>query len=88
MKWLFNGKKLFITKNLVYILLNKPKDYITQQMIRRTGKRFCNSLKMQQTNAFTPLAGWTEILQVFCCLPMMATYTELNSSEFQYKKSI
>ncbi len=24
-----NGKKLFITKNLVYILLNKPKDYIT-----------------------------------------------------------
>ncbi|MEO7961286.1 MAG: pseudouridine synthase [Ginsengibacter sp.] len=25
----FNGKKLFITKNLVYILLNKPKDYIT-----------------------------------------------------------
>lgn len=26
---LYNGKKLFITKNLVYILLNKPKDYIT-----------------------------------------------------------
>ncbi|MBS1741776.1 MAG: rRNA pseudouridine synthase [Bacteroidetes bacterium] len=26
---MFNNKKLFITKNLVYILLNKPKDYIT-----------------------------------------------------------
>ncbi|MEO6219135.1 MAG: pseudouridine synthase [Ginsengibacter sp.] len=26
---IFNGKKLFLTKNLVYILLNKPKDYIT-----------------------------------------------------------
>lgn len=26
---LLNGKKLHITKNLVYILLNKPKDYIT-----------------------------------------------------------
>ena len=26
---MFNGKKLFITKNQVYILLNKPKDYIT-----------------------------------------------------------
>ncbi|MFC4262383.1 pseudouridine synthase [Ferruginibacter yonginensis] len=26
---IYNGKKLFITKNLVYILLNKPKDYIT-----------------------------------------------------------
>lgn len=26
---LFNGKKLYVTKNLVYILLNKPKDYIT-----------------------------------------------------------
>lgn len=26
---LFNGKRIFITKNLVYILLNKPKDYIT-----------------------------------------------------------
>jgi 23S rRNA pseudouridine2605 synthase len=26
---LFNGKKLFVTKNLIYILLNKPKDYIT-----------------------------------------------------------
>lgn len=25
----FNNKKLFVTKNLVYILLNKPKDYIT-----------------------------------------------------------
>lgn len=25
----YNGKKLYITKNLVYILLNKPKDYIT-----------------------------------------------------------
>jgi len=25
----FNGKKLFVSKNLVYILLNKPKDYIT-----------------------------------------------------------
>lgn len=25
----YNDKKLFITKNLVYILLNKPKDYIT-----------------------------------------------------------
>lgn len=24
-----NGKKLFLTKNLVYILLNKPKDFIT-----------------------------------------------------------
>lgn len=26
---IFNGKKIFVTKNLVYILLNKPKDYIT-----------------------------------------------------------
>lgn len=26
---IFNGKKLFVTKNLVYILINKPKDYIT-----------------------------------------------------------
>ena len=26
---MFNGKKLFVTKNMVYILLNKPKDYIT-----------------------------------------------------------
>jgi 23S rRNA pseudouridine2605 synthase len=25
----FNNKKLFVTKNLVYILLNKPKDYIS-----------------------------------------------------------
>lgn len=26
---LYNGKKFYISKNLVYILLNKPKDYIT-----------------------------------------------------------
>ena len=26
---IYNGKVLFVTKNLVYILLNKPKDYIT-----------------------------------------------------------
>ncbi len=25
----YNNKKIFVTKNLVYILLNKPKDYIT-----------------------------------------------------------
>ena len=25
----YNGKKLYVTKNLVYILINKPKDYIT-----------------------------------------------------------
>lgn len=25
----FNNRKLFVTKNLVYILINKPKDYIT-----------------------------------------------------------
>ena len=25
----FNGRKIFLAKNLVYILLNKPKDYIT-----------------------------------------------------------
>ena len=25
----YNGKKLYVSKNLVYILLNKPKDYIT-----------------------------------------------------------
>lgn len=25
----YNNKKLFVTKNLVYILLNKPKDYLT-----------------------------------------------------------
>jgi 23S rRNA pseudouridine2605 synthase len=24
-----NGKKIFLAKNLVYILLNKPKDYLT-----------------------------------------------------------
>jgi len=26
---IYNNKKLFVTKNLVYILLNKPKDYLT-----------------------------------------------------------
>lgn len=28
-KVFYNGKQLFVTKNLVYILLNKPKDFIT-----------------------------------------------------------
>lgn len=26
---IFNNKKLFVTRNLVYVLLNKPKDYLT-----------------------------------------------------------
>jgi 23S rRNA pseudouridine2605 synthase len=26
---IYNNKKIFVTKNLIYILLNKPKDYIT-----------------------------------------------------------
>ena len=28
-KVFYNGKQLFVTKNLVYVLLNKPKDFIT-----------------------------------------------------------
>jgi 23S rRNA pseudouridine2605 synthase len=36
---LFNGKKLFPVKDLVYILINKPKDYITTTEDEKEGKR-------------------------------------------------
>jgi 23S rRNA pseudouridine2605 synthase len=39
-KVLFKGKLLYAQKNLVYILVNKPKDYITTAKILREEKQF------------------------------------------------
>jgi len=51
----FNGKKLFVTKNLVYILLNKPKDYITTTDDPQGRKTVLELLKSATTERIYPV---------------------------------
>lgn len=51
----FNGKKLFVTKNLVYILLNKPKDYITTTEDPQGRKTVLQLLKQATTERIYPI---------------------------------
>lgn len=51
----FNGKKLFISKNLVYILLNKPKDYITTTDDPQGRKTVLQLTKMATTERIYPV---------------------------------
>ncbi len=52
---LFNGKKLFVTKNLVYILLNKPKDYITTSDDPQGRKTVLQLIKSATTERVYPV---------------------------------
>ncbi len=51
----FNGKKLFVTKNLVYILLNKPKDYITTTDDPQGRKTVLDLIKQATTERVYPI---------------------------------
>ena len=48
-----NGKKISITKNLVYILLNKPKDYITTTEDPQGRKTVLHLVKGATSKEFT-----------------------------------
>lgn len=50
-----NGKKLFVTKNLVYILLNKPKDYITTTDDPQGRKTVLQLIKAATTERVYPI---------------------------------
>jgi 23S rRNA pseudouridine2605 synthase len=52
---MFNGKKLFVTKNLVYILLNKPKDYITTTDDPQGRKTVLQLIKQATTERVYPI---------------------------------
>ncbi len=52
---IFNGKKLFVTKNLVYILLNKPKDYITTTDDPQGRKTVLQLVKAATTERIYPI---------------------------------
>ncbi|UEG50029.1 rRNA pseudouridine synthase [Ferruginibacter lapsinanis] len=52
---IFNGKKLFIAKNLVYILLNKPKDYITTTDDPQGRKTVLQLVKQATTERIYPV---------------------------------
>jgi len=52
---IFNGKKLFVTKNLVYILLNKPKDYITTTDDPQGRKTVLELIKAATTERVYPI---------------------------------
>ena len=52
---LYNGKKLFVTKNLVYILLNKPKDYITTTDDPQGRKTVLQLIKAATTERVYPI---------------------------------
>ena len=51
----FNGKTLFVSKNLVYILLNKPKDYITTTDDPQGRKTVLQLTKMATTERIYPV---------------------------------
>ena len=51
----FNGKKLFVSKNLVYILLNKPKDYITTTDDPQGRKTVLQLIKAATTERIYPV---------------------------------
>jgi len=52
---IYNGKKLFVTKNLVYILLNKPKDYITTTDDPQGRKTVLQLIKQATTERVYPV---------------------------------
>ena len=52
---MFNGKKLFVTKNMVYILLNKPKDYITTTDDPQGRKTVLQLIKQATTERIYPI---------------------------------
>lgn len=51
----FNNRKLFVTKNLVYILLNKPKDYITTNDDPQGRKTVLQLVKTATTERVYPI---------------------------------
>ena len=51
----FNGRRLFTSKNLVYILLNKPKDYITTTDDPQGRKTVLQLTKMATTERIYPV---------------------------------
>lgn len=51
----YNNKKLFVTKNLVYILLNKPKDYISTTDDPHGRKTVLQLLKSATTERIYPV---------------------------------
>lgn len=52
---MFNGKKLFVTKNMIYILLNKPKDYITTTDDPQGRKTVLQLIKHATTERIYPI---------------------------------
>ena len=52
---IYNGKKLFVTRNLVYILLNKPKDYITTTDDPQGRKTVLQLIKHATTERIYPI---------------------------------
>ncbi len=52
---IYNGKKLFVTKNQVYILLNKPKDYITTLDDPEGRKTVFDLIKQATTERIYPI---------------------------------
>lgn len=51
----FNGKKIFLAKNLVYILLNKPKDFITTTEDPQGRKTVLDIIKKATTERVYPV---------------------------------
>ena len=60
-----NGKKIFLAKNLVYILLNKPKDYITTTDDPQGRKTVLDIIKRATTERVYP--GWPARQEYFRC---------------------
>jgi 23S rRNA pseudouridine2605 synthase len=64
----YNNKKIFITKNLQYILLNKPKDYITTTDDPQGRKTVLQLIQSATSERVYPIGrSLTGILWAFYC---------------------
>ena len=61
------ARKYFLEKNLVYILLNKPKDYITTTDDPQKRKTVLELLGRATEKVCILWDDWTEIHPVFYC---------------------
>jgi 23S rRNA pseudouridine2605 synthase len=83
----FNGKKLFVQKELVYILLNKPKDYITTSEDPQGRKTIMDLMKGVTTQRIYPVGRLDRNTSGVILLTNDGELTQkLSHPSFQVKK--
>jgi 23S rRNA pseudouridine2605 synthase len=69
-----NGKKLFLRRNLVYILLNKPKDFLTTTEDPQGRKTVMDIIRNATEERVYPIGRLDGTPPGYCYLPTMASW--------------